>query len=80
MKAVLSWARSAGRENEAGNQLIEMAESAKLSDEQVNQKIAEMEAARKARNFKVSDSLRGELTAAGIVVENTKEGVRWKRK
>ena len=80
MKAVLDWARSVGRENEASPELLEIAGSAQLSDEQVNQKITEMEAARKGRNFKVSDALRAELTAAGIVVENTKEGVRWKRK
>jgi len=39
-----------------------------------------MEVARKARNFKVSDALRAELTSAGILVENTKDGVRWRRK
>jgi cysteinyl-tRNA synthetase len=39
-----------------------------------------MEAARRSRNFNVSDTLRGELTTAGIVIENTKDGVRWRRK
>ena len=34
----------------------------------------------KSRNFKASDAIRAELTAAGIIVENTKEGVRWRRK
>jgi len=80
MKAVLDWARTVGREKEASPELLEIAGPAQLSDEQVNQKIAEMEAARKSRNFKVSDALRGELTSAGIIVENTKDGVRWKRK
>jgi cysteinyl-tRNA synthetase len=80
MKAVLDWARTVGREKEASPELLEIAGSAQLSDEQINQKIAEMEAARKSRNFKVSDALRGELTTAGIIVENTKDGVRWKRK
>jgi len=80
MKAVLEWARSVGRENEASPELLEIAGSAQLSDGQVNQKLAEMEAARKSRNFKVSDALRAELTAAGIIVENTKDGVRWRRK
>jgi cysteinyl-tRNA synthetase len=80
MKAVLDWARTVGRKEEASPELLEIAGSAQLSDEQVNQKIAEMEAARKSRNFKVSDALRGELTAGGIIVENTKDGVRWKRK
>src|SRR6266850_5845778 len=80
MKAVLDWARTVGREKDASTELLEIAGSAQLSDEQVNQKIAEMEAARKSRNFKVSDGLRSELTTAGIIVENTKDGVRWKRK
>jgi cysteinyl-tRNA synthetase len=39
-----------------------------------------MQAARNARKFKESDALRAELTAAGIIVENTKDGVRWRRK
>jgi len=71
MKAILDWARA---------ELLEIAGSAQLADEQVNQKLAQMEAARKARNFKTSDALRAELTAAGIIVENTKDGVRWRRK
>src|SRR6266403_1994005 len=80
MKAVLDWVRTVGREKEASPELLEIAGPAQLSDEQINQKIAQMEAARKSRNFKVPDTLRGELTTAGIVVENTKDGVRWKRK
>jgi len=80
MKAILDWARAEGRENEISPELLEIAGSPQLTDEQVNQKLAAMEAARKTRNFKASDALRAELTAAGIIVENTKEGVRWRRK
>jgi cysteinyl-tRNA synthetase len=80
MKAILDWARAEGREKGISPALLEIASSAQLSDEQVNQKLAEMEAARKARNFKASDALRAELAAAGIIVENTKDGVRWRRK
>jgi cysteinyl-tRNA synthetase len=80
MKAILEWAKSEGREKEISPELLDIAGSAQLADEQVNQKLAEMEAARKARNFKASDALRAELTAAGIIVENTKDGVRWRRK
>jgi cysteinyl-tRNA synthetase len=79
MKAVLDWARTAGRED-ISPQLLEIAGSAQVTDDDVNQKLAAMEAARKTRNFKQSDALRAELTAAGIIVENTKEGVRWRRK
>ena len=80
MKAVLEWAKAEGREKEISPELMEMAGAGQLSDEEVNQKLADMEAARKARNFKVSDALRAELADAGIIVENTKEGVRWRRK
>ncbi len=80
MKAILDWAKAEGREKDISPELQEIAGSGQLADEQVNHKLAEMEAARKARNFKASDALRAELTAAGIMVENTKEGVRWRRK
>ena len=80
MKTILEWARAEGREKEISPELLEIAASAQLADEQVNRKLSEMEAARKARNFKESDAIRTELTAAGIIVENTKDGVRWRRK
>ncbi len=80
MKAILEWAKAEGRGKEISPELLAVAGSAQLSDETVNQKLAEMESARKARNFKASDALRAELTTAGIIVENTKDGVRWRRK
>ena len=80
MRVILDWACAEGREKEISPELMEIAGSAQLADEQVNQKLAEMEAARKSRNFKLSDALRAELTAGGIIVENTKDGVRWRRK
>ena len=42
--------------------------------------IAERAAAKKARNFGRSDQIRQELLDAGIILEDTKEGTRWKRK
>ena len=80
MKAILDWAKAEGRENDISPALQELAGTAQLADDQVNQKLAEMESARKSRNFKQSDAIRAELTTAGIIVENTKEGVRWRRK
>jgi cysteinyl-tRNA synthetase len=80
MKAIYEWAKAQGREKDASQQLIDLVGSAGLSDEEIDRKVAEMEQARRARNFKVSDAIRAELTAAGIIVENTKDGVRWRRK
>jgi cysteinyl-tRNA synthetase len=80
MAAVLEWARTEGREKDVSRELLEAVQSAQFSDQHINQKIAEMEQARKARNFKLSDSIRADLLSAGIVIEQTKEGVRWRRK
>jgi cysteinyl-tRNA synthetase len=51
-----------------------------LSDARVEELIQERAAAKKARNFARSDQIRGELLDAGIILEDTKEGTRWKRK
>ena len=80
MKQVFDWALAEGREQDISAELREAVQSAQLSDADIEKKIAEMEAARRGRNFKLSDALRAELTAAGIVIENTKDGVRWRRK
>jgi cysteinyl-tRNA synthetase len=80
VKAVLEWAKAEGREKDISAEAFALAGTGQLSDADIEKKIAEMEAARKARNFKISDALRAELVAAGILIENTKEGVRWRRK
>ena len=51
-----------------------------LSNAQVDEKIAERTHAKKARDFKRADAIRQELDAQGIILEDTKDGVRWKRK
>jgi cysteinyl-tRNA synthetase len=80
MKQVFDWAPTEGREKDISAELLDAVQSGQFSDADIENKIAEMEGARKARNFKVSDTLRAELTAAGILIENTKDGVRWRRK
>jgi len=51
-----------------------------LSDDEVNARIAQRTAAKKTRNFARADQIRDELLAEGIILEDTKAGVRWKRK
>ena len=43
------------------------------------ERIAAREKARRERNFALADRLRDELLKDGIVLEDTKDGVRWKR-
>ena len=77
---IVEWAKSVGREQDISPELLESVGAQQISDVEIEKKIAEMEAARRSRNFKVSDAIRAELGVAGIVVEITKDGVRWKRK
>ncbi len=80
MKSILEWADAEGRRADISKELQEAVSSQQLSDAEIEKKIAELDQARRARNFKLSDSIRAELTAAGILVEITKDGIRWRRK
>ena len=80
MKRVFDWAQAEGRDKDVSEGLRESAKSEQLSDADIETKIAEMKAARSARDFKKSDALRAELAAVGIMVEITKDGIRWRRK
>src|SRR5579872_8455 len=51
-----------------------------LSDSEVEALIAERIGAKKARDFSRADQIRAGLLEKGIVLEDTKEGIRWKRK
>lgn len=51
-----------------------------LLDEDVEALIAERQDARRHRNFARSDEIRDELAAKGIILEDTKDGMRWRRK
>jgi cysteinyl-tRNA synthetase len=56
------------------------AKEGELSDADIDARIAERTAAKKARNFALADQIRDQLLAQGIILEDTKSGVRWKRK
>jgi len=80
MKQVLQWAQAEGREKDVSQELRDALQSAQLSDSDIETRIAEMKTARTARDFKKSDAIRAELAEAGILVEITKDGIRWRRK
>lgn len=58
---------------------LEAEKKEELLDEDVENLIAERQVARKAKNFARADEIRNELLLKGIVLEDTREGVRWKR-
>jgi cysteinyl-tRNA synthetase len=77
-RAAVEWAKSVGKltaEQEAAAN-----RSSSVSDAEVEELIAARNAAKKARDFARSDAIRKQLLDAGIILEDTKDGVRWKRK
>jgi cysteinyl-tRNA synthetase len=76
-RRALAWAEQAGRMGEVAPELI-AAQS--LSDEAIEALVAERTAAKKARNFARADQIRAELAEKGVILEDSKDGVRWKRK
>ncbi|HME33651.1 MAG TPA: DALR domain-containing protein, partial [Candidatus Sulfotelmatobacter sp.] len=80
MKRVFEWALSEGREKDISEELRAALQSAQLSDADIEKRISAMKTARAARDFKASDAIRAELAEAGILVEITKDSIRWRRK
>ena len=76
-RAALAWAEAEGRIGEAAPELVlKLA----LSDAEIEALVEERTEAKKARNFARADAIRVELAAKGVVIEDLKDGVRWKRK
>jgi cysteinyl-tRNA synthetase len=80
MKQVVDWAVKEGRDQDISDELREALQSNQLSDADIEKKIAAMKDARTARDFKTSDAVRTQLADAGVLVEITKDGIRWRRK
>ncbi|MFT4006824.1 MAG: cysteine--tRNA ligase [Lacrimispora sp.] len=52
---------------------------AEILDEEIEAMIEARQQARKDKNFGLADEIRGKLLEKGIVLEDTREGVKWKR-
>jgi len=76
-RTALEWAEAEGRIGEAAPELVANME---LSDAAIDTLVEERTQAKKARNFARADAIRAELTAKGVLIEDSKDGVRWKRK
>ncbi len=76
-RAAVQWAEEEGRLDEAAPALIA---TLAFSDADIDALVAERTQAKKTRNFARADAIRNDLLAKGILMEDGKDGVRWKRK
>jgi cysteinyl-tRNA synthetase len=76
-RGALQWAEEEGRSDQAAPELVA---AYSLSDQQIDALLAEREQARRTRNFARSDAIRNQLAGLGILIEDSKDGARWKRK
>ncbi|HEY3626210.1 MAG TPA: cysteine--tRNA ligase [Terracidiphilus sp.] len=76
-RRAVEWAERSGREADVAPELL--ARQA-LTDEAIEALVAERTQAKRQRNFSRADQIRKELAEKGIIIEDSKDGVRWKRK
>jgi cysteinyl-tRNA synthetase len=76
-REALAWA---GREGKLTEVAVELQAKLDLSDVEIERQVAQRAEAKKAHNFAKADAIRNDLAAKGILIEDSKGGVRWKRK
>jgi len=76
-RRALEYAEQAGRLADVAPELLARQGQ---TDEAIDALVAERATAKKQRNFARADQIRNELAEKGIVLEDSKDGVRWKRK
>jgi len=80
VRQIVEWAKAENKLENASKEVVDLANTEQLSDAEIEADIAKTKQARQARKFAESDAIRAKLVAAGIIVEITKDGIRWKRK
>jgi len=73
----LDWAEREGRLHEAAPELLAQRD---FNDEKIQELVDKRTQAKRTRNFALADQIRNELAEKGILIEDSKDGVRWKRK
>jgi cysteinyl-tRNA synthetase len=76
-RRAVEWAKQEGRIADVAPELLAQQS---LTDEAITALLAERDTAKKRRDFARADHIRKELTEKGIIIEDSKDGVRWKRK
>ncbi|HZD31182.1 MAG TPA: cysteine--tRNA ligase [Candidatus Angelobacter sp.] len=80
VRTTVEWAMGEGNSGKISPAAAETAKAASLSAVEIKKLVAEHSQARQTRNFARSDAIRNQLAENGVILENTKDGVRWKRK
>ena len=76
----IAWAETEGRLDQADPELLARFSDEGLTDAAIDALVAERTQAKQRRNFPRADAIRNELMAAGVLIEDSKDGVRWRRK
>ena len=76
-RRAIAWAKQTGRAADIAPELLARQS---LTDEAIDTLVAERTLAKKQRNFARADQIRNELAEKGVILEDSKDGVRWKRK
>jgi cysteinyl-tRNA synthetase len=63
--------------NEDANNWFKETKNSQVDEAFINQKIAERNAAKAAKNFQAADAIRNELQALGVTLKDTKDGTQW---
>jgi cysteinyl-tRNA synthetase len=76
-RMAVQWAEREGRMAQVAPEVLAQQS---LTDEAINALLAERDQAKRRRDFARADQVRKQLTEKGIIIEDSKDGVRWKRK
>ena len=61
------------------NNSIVLKEKKAILDEEIEKLIEQRTEAKKNKNFQLADEIRQQLLDKGIILEDTRQGVKWKR-
>ncbi len=76
----IDWAKAEDRLDGVDPELLARFANAGPTDADIDALVAERTEAKRRRNFPRADAIRNDLLAQGILIEDSKDGVRWRRK
>ena len=79
-RAALDWAKAEDRLDQADPDVLARFATTGPTDADIDALVAERTQAKAKRNFARADAIRNDLLAKGILIEDSKDGVRWRRK